>query len=106
APPYLYFTLQTQDSLDIFRLPEGGQTAAPASLEEMRAQFDGLADPHERTYLLRRAQHAFFVDGRKQEAAEAALAELRWIVQENRATEARWLFAKIAANFADDAEIQ
>ncbi len=96
--PYLYVTLQTQEGLDIFRLPEFGQAHPPKDLDAMRKVFDLQSDYYNKTYVLRRAQTEFFATGDEVAAAEAALFELDWLVTNRRNAEAAWAFAKLKQN--------
>ena len=98
--PYLYVALQTQEGLDIFRLPDTGQITPANDLDGVHKQFDQRADSYEKVFVLRRAEANFARQGQAESAAETALLELDWLVQDGRRTEAEWLHAKMAANFA------
>lgn len=103
--PYLYVALQTQEGLDIFRFPNSGQAQTGPTLEDVQKQFDQQSDYFAKTYILRRAEATFQIAGQVDLAAEAALMELQWLVQNGRNTEAAWSQAKLAANFPDLPEI-
>ncbi|NRA44598.1 MAG: CHAT domain-containing protein [Oligoflexales bacterium] len=95
----LYLTKQTGFGLDIYYLPTYGQIAEPESLDEVRSWFHRLTDPHDKTYLLRRSSAAFYKKGQKKIAAEIALWELNWQIEQNHKLEAQWVYKKLNDNF-------
>jgi tetratricopeptide (TPR) repeat protein len=101
----LYFTVQNLDSLDVFRLPLFGHMNAPKDLADTVDQFVTRTTNHEKTYLLRRAQAGFYLAGDMDTAAEVALMELRFAVEQKRFVESRWLIDKIRANFSSKPEV-
>lgn len=103
--PFLYMAMQTNDGLDIFRLPEFGQITAAPDLEKLRRQFDNQNDYYEKTYILRRGQTAFMRQGQVEQAAEAALLELDWLVQNGRVSEALWTHQKMRQNLPQAAAV-
>jgi len=99
--PFLYMALQTNEGLNIFRLPEFGQIKPGKDLDEVRQQFDQQTDYYEKTFVLRRAEAAFATSQQADLAAETAAMELAWVVQNGRRTEATWVQAKLKANFPE-----
>ena len=103
--PFLFFALQTNEGLNIFRLPASGQAKAGSDLATVNAQVARRDDYYEKTYLLRRAAADFYATQQLDAAAECALMELEWVARHGRRREAEWTFAKIKANFKDKSEI-
>ena len=103
--PFLYFALQTNEGLNIFRLPASGQAKASPDLTTVKAQVARRDDYDEKTYLLRRAAADFYTARQVDAAAESALMELEWVARHGRRREAEWAFSKIKANYKDKSEI-
>ena len=100
----LYFTKQTGFGLDIYYLPTYGQIATPRSLEELKSWFHRLSDADDKTYLIRRSCAAFYKKGNTELAAELALWELDWQIEQGHKLEATWVFNKLAENFPKQKE--
>ena len=103
--PFLFVALQTNEGLNIFRLPASGQAKAGPDLSTVKAQVAKRDDYDEKTYLLRRAAADFYATRQLDAASECALMELEWVARHGRRREAEWAFAKIKLNFKDKSEI-
>jgi CHAT domain-containing protein/Tol biopolymer transport system component/Tfp pilus assembly protein PilF len=101
---WLYFTLQTSDSLDIFRLPSWGQIRIPSSDPEVLRVIDAIQDPSERLFVVRRVTVERFLAGDSDSAQRWALHELNLHASQGRSIEAGWLFDKISRSFAQSAD--
>ena len=104
-PPWLYFTQQTGDSLDIFRVPAEGQAVFPAERGVVEKLLVEVTSRNDRLMIMRSASALFARRGEIDLAGEFALRELRLMVDENRRIETAWLEAKIRKNFSANAEL-
>lgn len=96
----IYFSMQTQNGLNLFYLPSGGQASGPDSPEDMNRRLSMISDAADKIYYLRRSASHFERMGKTDESIEASLSELRLQTQDQRLLEARWLNQKIRNNFS------
>ncbi|MBM4250352.1 MAG: CHAT domain-containing protein [Deltaproteobacteria bacterium] len=102
----LYVGLQTNEGLNIFKLPATGQAAVDGDLSELKSQLAKVENEHERTYLVRRAAATFCDRKDATNTIEAALLELAWMARRGHRVEAKWAFDKIQSNASGNQEAQ
>lgn len=97
-PPFLYFTMQNNGNLDIYRLPNQGPIKISPKLDEALRQFEKATTYHQKSFVLRKAK-SLVCRKISDECGEVLLRELRWLVQEHRVIEARLVASQINAVF-------
>lgn len=97
---FLYLGLQTEENLDIFRLPKHGQVQPADDLQILTDKLEELRDPWYSLLLLRASQSGWFSEGKTEQAAAAALLELNVLVDGARSSEAKWHYEKFVQNFS------
>ncbi len=104
--PYIYFTMQSQDSLDVFRLPDYGHRPIAydkaVNLEHPRES----SDTDDTAYYYYRRAHILFIQGKTAELQNYLLRELYWQVQTNQVQEAQWTYHHIERNFPEDQDLK
>ena len=106
-PPYLYFAMQVESSLDIFRVPLPGQVALEgASVEDVKSVARQTRSPEERLLVLRSGAATLSRNGQSDAAAEIVLEELRTQTDAGHPAEALWLREKIRRNYEKQTRVQ
>ena len=104
--PFVYFTMQTKDSLEVFRLPEKGH------VQEVDTNIKGfLEHPKESlnqmdvAYYYRLRAHHLFMQGKREELQDYLLQKLYWFTQERKVMEASFVFAQIKDTFKEKVDV-
>lgn len=100
-PPFLYLTMQAQDSLDIYSLPIEGHTILNYK-DEVDLTKPSSIDPYDKAYHDRRINHILFMQGQMERLKESTIKQLFWNVQKNKIPEASNLYETIATTFSKD----
>ena len=98
-PPWVYFTLQTRDSLDIFRLPHTGHTRFKDESAVTPDHPTEVSDTGDITYLYRLKAHILHKNNRMADLQTLLARQLYWQVRKGRRAESRQTLAIIRDTF-------
>ncbi len=96
--PFLYFSSQQDQTLDVYKLPIEGHTRQHQTEAETIQHFQKLTDDDDKIYLLRHDAAVAQRRGDDVLATQIALRELNWLIELGRSLEARWLVKKIISD--------
>lgn len=102
---YIYFTLQNDASLDIFRLPAWGHLPIDRKVLPAEKIPDELNNPVDFTYYLRRREYVLSAQGKTEELRQEFIREIYMLANQQRIIEASALAENAKTVFASDANL-
>lgn len=99
--PYLYFTMQSQQSLDIFRLPEFGHMQIDYNINASDIDPESFANEDDTSFAYLRKAHILYSKNAHDELNKLLRRMLFWQVQTNQVPQAQWTYNLIRELFPD-----